>query len=302
VSSGFAEFAARFATSRFLLLPGIDESTAARAKMAAFRGCLLALICVELWDRAMRFRGDPTQLHHVALAGVATFAAIFVWRPGRARRSTGLCALVVFIDFAWQFPGSANHQYLQLVCLVLLLLLRDEVDEEVRLLPVLLRWLVVVGLFYAGMQKLAWGYYFDGELLAFTIPENPRFAAVLGLAMPGAELERLSRIVIQEGAGPFRVDSLLFQLVSNVAYVAEIALPGLLLWPRTRRLAVIATVAYFGAIESAAREVFFGGLMVALVLLYGPASWLRRSLPVFFVGLAILLVTSFGLLPFWFFS
>ncbi len=261
----------------------------------------------------MRFSGDPTQLHHAlseaaalfvaaALAGVATFAAIFVWRPGRARWSTGLCALVVVIDFAWQFPGSANHQYVQLVCLALLLLLRDEVDDEVRLLPVLLRWLVVAGLFYAGMQKLAWGYYFEGELLAFTIPENPRFAMVLGLAMPDAELDRLTRIVIQEGAGPFRVDSLVFQVVSNLAYLAELCLPGLLLWPRTRQLAVIATLAYFGAIESAAREVFFGGLMVALVLLYAPASWLRGALPVLFAGLAILLATSFGLLPFWFFS
>lgn len=288
------------ATGRLLFLPGVDELEAARSKIGAFRVFLLALIAVELWDRVMRSPGDP--LLHAMLAGGATVAAILVWRPSQVRVSTGLCAAVVAIDFAWLFPASANHHYLQLVCLALLLLLRDEVDEEVRLHPVVLRWLVGVGILYAGIQKLAWGYYFEGEMLAFTIPENPRFEMILGLAMPDAEVARLGGLVIQEGAGPFRVDSLLFQLVSNAAYLGELLLPFLLLWPRTRRLGVVAALAYFAVIESAAREVFFGGMMAALVLLYGPASWLRRALPVFFVALAVLLATSFGLLPFWFFS
>ena len=33
------------------------------------------------------------------------------------------------------------------------------------------------------------------------------------------------------------------------------------------------------AIEIAAREVLFGGLFVALLLLFGPPTWLRRALP-----------------------
>ena len=67
-------------------------------------------------------------------------------------------------------------------------------------------------------------------------------------------------------------------------------------------LTVVATLGYFVAIEFAAREVFFGGMMLGLALLYAPASWLRACLPALLVGLAIVLATSLGLLPFWFFS
>lgn len=217
-------------------------------------------------------------------------------------RAVGLAAAVVAADFAWQFPANANHQYLQLVCLALLLLLRDEVDAEVGMLAAALRTLLIAGLVYAGLQKAAWGYYFQGELLAYAVAQFPRFADVLQIALPADELARLSRLVVQEGTGPFRVDSALFLVVSNAAWLAELALPLLLVSRRLRRLGVVATLVYFLAIEAAAREVFFGGMMAGVALLFGPPSWLPRALPVFGVALVILLATSLGLLPRWFFS
>jgi hypothetical protein len=289
-------------TFRWLELPGVDPPDEARSKASAFGRLLLAIIAVELCDRAVRLLGEPAAVLHLGLAFVAVGAALLCWRPARAQRAFALCLAAVAVDFAWQFPGSANHHYLQLVCLALLLLLRDDVDPEVRFLTVALRWLLVVGLLYAGLQKLVWGYYFEGEMLAFTIPQNPRFAAVLGLAMPVDEFARLKGLVLQEGAGPFRVDSPLFAVVSNLAYAAELALPLLLLSRRLRIVGVLGTLGYFAAIESAAREVFFGGIMCGLALLYAPASWLRAGLPALLVGLAIVLATSLGLLPFWFFS
>lgn len=257
---------------------------------------------MELWERTTRLAGQPSQLLAFSLALLATAAAVAAWRSGWARAALPAAALAVGVDFAWQFPGNANHQYLQLVCLALLMLLRDDVDDEVRGLLGALRWLLVLGLFHAGLQKLLYGHYFSGELLAFTIPQNPRFAAVLQHLMPAAEFERLARMTIQEGAGPFRVDSPMFLVVSTLAYVAELVLPVLLLVPATRRLAVWGTLAYFAAIESAAREVFFGGLMAGLALLFGPPTWLRRAQPVLYAGLAVLLATSLGLLPRWFFT
>jgi hypothetical protein len=247
----------------------------------------------------MRLGGDPLA---VLLAVVASVAAALVFRPRLGVAATAVMAVVVGIDFVSQWPGNPNHQYFQLVLLALLLLLRIDVDEEVTRLTELLRWLLVIGLFWAGMQKLLYGYYFDGEFLAYTITQNERFALVLEQLMPAAEFERIRAIAVREGAGPFRVDSLVFALASNVAYLAELVLPALLLVRPLRKLAVAGTLLYFVAIESAAREVFFGGMMAALVLSYGPPAWLQRALPFALAGLAVLLATSFGLLPGWFFS
>jgi hypothetical protein len=281
---------------------GVDEADAARSKIAVFRCFLLGLLAVELWDRSVRFAGDGAPLLHMVLALVVTVAAAAVWRRRWSRLAVAAAMAAVSVDFVWLFPASANHHYLQLVCLGLLLLLRDEVDEEARMLALAFRWLLLIGLFYAGLQKLAWGYYFEGEMLAFTIPQNPRFAMILQYLMPAEEFERLSKIVVQEGAGPFRVDSLFFAAASNVAYLVELVLPAMFLAPATRRLAILGTLAYFVAIEVAAREVFFGGMMAAFALGFGPPSWLRRAQPFAYAALAVLLATSLGLLPYWFFS
>ncbi len=281
---------------------GIDDPAAARTKTAVLRSFLLALIAVEAWERSVRLGGVAGTGLAVALAGVATIAAAMVWRPGLGLVATGLTAAVVAIDFASQFPANPNHQYFQLVLLALLILLREDRDEEVVWLTAALRWLLVGGLFHAGLQKLLYGHYFDGEFLAYTITQNDRFAMVLEPLMPAAEFERLRSLGIREGAGPFRVDSLAFAVFSNLAYLAELVLPAMLLLPGMRRLAVACTLAYFVAIEAAARELFFGGIMAALALSFGPPAWLSRARPWGFAGLGVLLATSFGLLPRWFFS
>jgi hypothetical protein len=286
-----------------LALVGVDEDPRiALAKATAFRALLLGIIAVELWERARRSSGEDGYLAHLLLALLASFCASAVIARRAAVPATAIAAAIVAVDFAWQFPATANHQYLQLLCLGLLLLLREGVDEEVRLLGVALRWLLVIGLFYAGLQKLLYGYYFEGEFLAFTIPQNPRFAWVLEPLMPAAEFDRIRSLSIVEGAGPFRVDSAGFIAASNLAYLAELALPLLLLIPRTRAVAVLLVVGYFGAIEAAAREVFFGGIMVGLALLFWPGDAIRRALPIFYLALGYLLAVIFGWLPSWVFT
>ena len=71
---------------------------------------------------------------------------------------------------------------------------------------------------------------------------------------------------------------------------------------RTRRLAIVGLLAYFVCIEVAAREVFFGGTMAALALLFAHRDALRRALPLFVAGLAYLVATTAGFVPRWFFS
>ena len=55
-------------------------------------------------------------------------------------------------------------------------------------------------------------------------------------------------------------------------------------------------------IETAAREVFFGGIMVGLALLFWPGEAIRRALPIFYVAFAYLLAVIFGWLPGWVFT
>ena len=70
----------------------------------------------------------------------------------------------------------------------------------------------------------------------------------------------------------------------------------------TAHIAVIVTLLYLGAIESAAREVFFGAIMAACALLFLPPAAVLRAVPVFILGCAWLLAMSAGLLPRTFFS
>ena len=77
--------------------------------------------------------------------------------------------------------------------------------------------------------------------------------------------------------------------------LGELVLPALLLWAPARWWATGATVALFIAIQLGAREVFFGGLMVGLVLLFARGDATARALPwTAAVYLAWLLRHDFG--------
>ena len=69
-----------------------------------------------------------------------------------------------------------------------------------------LRWLAVIVLFYSGVQKLAHGYWSNGEYLAFALGSDT-YRALLGWLLPDAELARLARLRGEVGDGPYRVAS-----------------------------------------------------------------------------------------------
>ena len=94
--------------------------------------------------------------------------------------------------------------------------------------------------------------------------------------IPDAELARLQAIVADEAVdGSFLPDAPLLVGLSIAVVVIEIVAPFLLLVPRARTMAAWATVAAFGGIATASREVVFGSLMLGLATLFVPAGFTR---------------------------
>ncbi len=287
---------------RVLELTGTDAPGIAASKFVTFRRLLLAAIAVELWELLPYWADKPHFGLQRLLVWAATAAAVAVWWERLARPALAAVLAMLAVDFARAFPLNANHQYLELILVGLLLLPRPGDARERTLVLGAFRWLVVLGLFHAGLQKLLHGYYFGGEFLAYAIARNEAFAALFRWILPAGEIARLEGLQVAAGAGPFRVESWLFVAISNATWVGELALPPLLLWTKTRPPAIPLTILYIFAIEAGAREIFFGSMMVQLVLLYCRSDMNRRLLPVFLALLAYVLAMAVGWLPKWYFS
>ncbi len=139
---------------------------------------------------------------------------------------------------------------------------------------------------------MLWGRYFDGQLLGYLAAAEDRFAWFFQHVIPTAEFERLRAIgPPRAGAGPYRVDSLLFLAVSNSVYVFEMLAGVLLLVSRTRWMAAIAAIGFVIMVELGAREIIFGALMINLLLLFVPGQWNKKLFGAFvafylYLGLA----------------
>ena len=292
----------RTASDRLLSAVGTDPAALAAAKLRAFRRFAVLLVAAESWH-ALHYPAYRAEAElHLAIACFLSAAAVLGWSRRFARLGTGAVALGAFADLVSVFPENANHQYLGVLVAAALTLAPDGDDESA--VPVLqaLRFIVPIGFFWAGFQKVFWGYWFGGEFLAVRISTDSSFAMVFAPLLSADEYARLASLVPGIGAGPYRVGEPLFLLVSNGAWLAEIVLAPALLFARTRWPAAIGVVLFMVAIETAARELFFGMLMVSLALLYAPFDASRRALPVFAVAIAYLLATSAGLLPGWSFG
>ena len=263
-------------------------------KFVAFRRVILVVAASESWLVLTR---DPYQSYFYLALSVLVSACFLAGFYARfARVATALAGFCIGIQIVATFPENANHQFLIVLSTLLLALPRTNAPaERVDALDGL-RWILLLGFFWAGMQKLLYGYYFGGEFLAHRMATDPDFLLVLRPLAPTAEVERLLALGRQYGAGPFRIDSWLFVAASNLSWIAEIVLPLLLLFRPTRRLAVVGSVLFIFAIQSAARELYFGGIMIGLILLFWPGDALRRAYPLFAVAYLWLLVVNLQLL------
>ena len=246
----------------------------------------------------------------IVAAGVACL-------PGMAQRLLPLVAALVAGQLVAAIvvgADTANHVFLELVFLCVCALCSvDDDDERALWLPVM-RWLVAPFFFYTGFQKIVYGSYFDGQFLTYMAATTDHFHAVFQFAIPEAELERLrafngapvapGRYSPPVGAGPYRVEAPLFVAMSNAVYLFEMGAGIALLVPRLRALAALAAIGFVVAIEAGARELTFGALMIALLLLFVEGAWMRRVLPLLLAFYAYLVLADhhgLGWLPiFWY--
>lgn len=285
---------------RLLLLAGGDDPAHLNTKVTAFRRILLILVPVEYINAFPRLSELPTFPFYVGLVIALVVCALLGWRDRWAGPATVTAAVAYAGLLGLGFPLVANHQYLILISLALLSLLgRREADEQALLLCAL-KWMIVIGIFYAGVQKVLHGYYFEGEALAYFIRRSERFRALFGWVVPASEMARLAAIELGEGAGPFKSSSTRLLVLSNLSYLGELVLPPLLLVRRFRTPALWVSLFYFAAIEAGARELVFVGVLIAFVSLFAAGDLVRKLLPVVVALCLYLLAAGYGLLPAWY--
>ena len=272
---------------RWLGQPGVDDPSTIAQKARTFR--LLVLLNLVANEILLQ------QFETAAALGVCLLGAAF----RRTARLSMVVAALIFVDvFFGAFPRFANHNYLQLILLIVVASLRFEKAEEQVLLMQVARWLTVFVFFWSGLKKVMFGTYFGGEFLAFIMTRSPHFAEFFGIFVPDAEILRLrSYSILDPGVGPFRVDSLLFVAVSNAVYLAELFLAALLVWRRARPYAWLFGIAVIVGIEIAAREGMFGMLCISLFLCFPERDLNRRLLPLLVAMYVAGLSMSFGLVP-----
>lgn len=297
----------KFARVRDILSPGASEKN--REKLQYFRLFLMLHVGVRcllhiLVDNAAVAALPP--LYSILLwLGAATGSAgvvIGIYRPEWLIQLTRGLLLITLGLLYFTFPLTSNHAFLEVVLLFFCSFLYESNQKEGQLLLCSLRWIFVIGLFYSGLQKLLYGNYFDAQFLGYLTAHDERFQWLFQLMMPADEYARLASIgPVADGSGPYRVDSFLFQSISNLVVIIEIGLALILLIKRLRVPAVILTLVLFFAIELGAREIVFGCLMIALLLLFLNENWNKKLLPLWLLlyGLFITLTVTSGMNP-WF--
>ncbi len=191
-------------------------------------------------------------------------AFLLCLKPAYNRLGIFLSTASLSIMIGYHFPFNHNHLYLEFLCLVLLALLSIREPEPRKLLLASLKYVMLVRLFYTGLQKCFYGTYDGAEYLGYTIAQKSRFTDLFTFLLPSQEVARLTSLNPQRlGAGPFSVSYFPVVALSNLVYILEMGLPFLLIPARTRL---------------GAREFFFAGLFVMLGSLYLESRRMVRSI------------------------
>jgi hypothetical protein len=254
----------------------------------AFGRIFLLILITEHWTRALGLR-DSFDTASTTYLVVATLSSALAWPVDAQCGFTGLALVQVLVmhrDFRKREHAYLSHPRL------LLALLDPYVAAERHAVVLSVRW-TTAAILWSGIEVvrllLPWR--------AGTLATIESFRPVLSLVLPASEMTRLSAYTGVPGDGSYRVDGLTFVLLSNAVYVTEISLAGLLLFRRTRTLAVVLAMLFLLAVESAAREIFFGLLFINALLLFLGAHVHTRLTPVFGVVLLTFLLIRLGYLP-----
>ena len=274
-----------------------DDPKLQHAKAITFYYLFGAAVASEVLFRVIKEGGPSDAYTWVMLIGAPISLAMLAVR--RLRRYAGLGYFIVVLSHVLHgFPFTANHVGLALIiCVVLSVLdLTREGEEQLWALGTI-RCMLLLVMCYAGLQKLAHGYYFRGELLAFYIMLVEPFRDLFGLILPAAEIDRLRSYSFVTGAGPFRVDSALFIAVSNMSWIAEISFPLMLISRKTRLIGMLGMFLTVVAIEVAAREIYFGAMILMMLFLFAPFDLNRKLAPLYLIFYVWSIPMALGWLP-----
>jgi hypothetical protein len=282
---------------RLLALAGDSDPALVQAKLRRFRQLLLVYAATRSWLwLALAGTRAPAGGEAIAVWLTLCCAAAFVTRFEAWAPRLALPALLV--HYVALFPLADNHFHLEILAMALLCVAdRSRAGDDALALQGL-QWLTALVLLHAGLQKALHGHYLHGDFLAYMVGVQDRFALLFEWLLPASEVARLQGYdPLREGAGPYRVDSLAFVAVSNLVVAAELILPGLLLWRRTRGVAWVGALALVLGIQLGAREIGFALLFSSLLLLFPSRDVLRRVLPFVIALCAWALAAAFGIAP-----
>lgn len=207
-----------------------------------------------------------------------------------------LAAAVQAVRVAQAFPATANHAYLQLVLLLLAALLAGSSPAERAQLLSSLRAITAAVFFHAGLQKVLYGGYFDGRMLALLISKHHRYQLFFEPLIGASEVTRLAHLNAHlPGQGPYLASSALLVVVANATWLLELAIAALLLTPA-------AIAPWLGAgliviIEAGARETVFGTLMLALLALFLTPGRALQAQRVMIAWVVVACAIAYGFLP-----
>lgn len=266
------------------LLPilGDPDDSAEAARLRLVRVFLLAFGMLRGWLWLALAAGERyPAIPGLAAAGVQTVAFVLVLRPGTAWLAPRIALPAILLQLALTFPQVANHSYLEAICVSLLCVARRDDAPGERAALRALRGVALLVLFHSGLQKLLYGHYLHGDLLAYTIGRGDPFAALFRPLLAPEEIARLAGYDPSlDGAGPYRVTAPLFVALSNLLWIAEVLLPFALAWRRTRLFAAAAAIVLVLSIQLGAREIGSALLLGALLALSLPLpARLRRAPP-----------------------
>lgn len=292
--------------TRFLAVSGSDDPGALAAKVQAFRVVVLMVVAAESLPVTVFMVRNGRRLGPLFLVCAIVFfcCLLLALREPTSRLATGACLLAMTATFAFaSFPDVGNHQWLHWLSLALLTFMNLGLPAQQQLALAAVRWMAVIVFFYTGLQKVLYGLYFKGQFLAYVIGTEDRFSSFFGLLLPQSEVDRLKSLggpVV--GAGPYQFEHWPAIVLSNATVLAEMLVPLLLLWRRTRLVGVFAALVLLVNIELGARELMFGVTFANMLLLFFHKAVNRWFVLPFALFLAVLMLAKFFVSPSWYFA
>jgi hypothetical protein len=275
---------------RLVSLTADDHVAHLSSQLSAFASILLIHLASR--DMVRYLEGQPSWRLWLALGFGLCFAASFF--PAYRRFAYYGATAIATLKLVAVFPLNSNHSMVELVCILLIAMAYRPDGANLAVLSQSLRWLPILVFFFSGLQKMMMGTYFDGSFLAFSAASDTDFRAAFQWMLPEAEFARLQAI---KPPGPYLFELMYPVVLSNLVYIGEIVVAGLLLMKRTRLVGLIGSMVMIVGIELVAKELFFGVLFANLVLLYAPRDWSKPALPWCCALYAVLLAVTAGLLP-----